>query len=54
MQSAFNSRSNAHVRYLALAQRADNEGYGEIASLFRAIARAEEIHAENHAEVTRE
>lgn len=54
MQSAFNSESNAHVRYLAFAQRADNEGYGEIASLFRAIARAEEIHAENYAEVIRE
>lgn len=51
MQAAFNGESNAHVRYLAFAQRAEAEGYGQVASLFRAAARAEEIHASNHAEV---
>jgi rubrerythrin len=54
METAFNGESNAHVRYLAFAQRAESEGYGEVASLFRAAARAEEIHAENHAQVIRE
>lgn len=54
MQAAFNGESNAHVRYLAFAQRADSEGYGEVASLFRAAARAEQIHAANHAEVIKE
>jgi rubrerythrin len=54
MQAAFSGETNAHVRYLAFAQRADSEGYGEIASLFRAAARAEEIHAANHAEVIKE
>lgn len=53
MQAAFNGESNAHVRYLAFAKQADNEGYGEVASLFRAAARAEEIHAGNHAAVIR-
>ena len=33
--------------------KADAEGYGAVASLFRAAARAEEIHAGNHAEVIR-
>ena len=51
MQTAFNGESNAHARYLAFAVQADKEGYGEVASLFRAAARAEEIHASNHAEV---
>ncbi len=51
LQAAFNGESNAHARYLAFAKKADAEGYGEAASLFRAAARAEEIHAANHAVV---
>lgn len=54
MQAAFNGESNAHARYLAFATQADKEGYGEVASLFRAAARAEEIHAANHAAVIQE
>jgi rubrerythrin len=49
LQTAFNGESNAHARYLAFAEEADKEGYFQIASLFRAAARAEEIHAANHA-----
>ncbi|HEV2116865.1 MAG TPA: ferritin family protein [Terriglobales bacterium] len=51
LQAAFNGESNAHARYLAFAQQADKEGYGKAASLFRAAAKAEEIHARNHANV---
>lgn len=51
LQTAFNRESNAHVRYLAFAKRADEEGYGKVASLFRAAARSEEIHAGNQAQV---
>lgn len=51
LQAAFNGESNAHARYVAFAQKADEEGYPSVASLFRAAARAEEIHAANHAEV---
>ena len=51
MQAAYNGESNAHHRYLAFAKQADAESYGEVASLFRAAARAEEIHASNHAVV---
>ena len=54
LQAAFNGESNAHARYLAFAKKADEEGYGAVASLFRAAARAEEIHANNHAKVIRE
>lgn len=51
LQTAFNGESNAHARYLAFAQKADTEGLPQAASLFRAAARAEEIHAANHAVV---
>ena len=51
LQTAFNGESNANARYLAFAKKANEEGYGEVASLFRAAAKAEEIHARNHAEV---
>ncbi len=51
LQAAYNGESNAHVRYLAFAKKADEEGYAAVANLFRATARAEEIHAGNHAEV---
>jgi len=48
LETAFNGESNAHARYLAFAEKADREGYFQIAGLFRAAARAEEIHARNH------
>ncbi|MBZ5646440.1 MAG: rubrerythrin family protein [Acidobacteriia bacterium] len=54
LQAAFNGESNAHAHYLAFAKKADEEGYGEVASLFRAASKAEGIHAANHARVIRE
>lgn len=54
LQTAYNGESNAHVRYLAFAKKADEEGYKEVARLFRAAARAEEIHRNNHANVIRQ
>lgn len=54
LQEAYAGERNADARYLAFAQRANVEGYGGIASLFRAAARAEEIHAANHASVIQE
>jgi rubrerythrin len=51
MMSAFNGETNANARYLAFAKKADEEGYGKVASLFRAAARAEQVHFERHAEV---
>lgn len=51
LQAAFNGESNAKARYLAFAQKAEAEGYGKVASLFRAASRAEDIHANNHAAV---
>ena len=51
LQTAYNGESNAHVRYLAFAKKAEAEGYLKVAALFRATARSEEIHAKNHADV---
>ena len=51
LQTAYNGESNANVKYLAFAKKADEEGYTKVASLFRAAARAEEIHKNNHSEV---
>jgi len=51
LQKAYDGESNAHARYLAFAKKADEEGYGQVASLFRAAAKAEEIHFNAHAVV---
>lgn len=51
--SAFEGESNAHAKYSAFAVKADAEGLHGAASLFRAAARAEQIHANNHARVIR-
>jgi rubrerythrin len=51
LQTAFNGESNAHARYLVFADKAQQEGYLGVASLFRAAAKAEQIHADNHAVV---
>jgi rubrerythrin len=51
LQAAYDGESNAQARYTAFAAKADDDGYGQVASLFRAAARAEQIHAQNHADV---
>ena len=53
LQAAYEGESNAHAKYTTFAVKADQEGYRDVASLFRAAARAEQIHAENHARVIR-
>lgn len=54
LQVAYNGESNAHVRYLAFAEKAEAEGYKQVATLFRAAAMAEQIHRDNHAAVIRQ
>ncbi|HEY3926942.1 MAG TPA: rubrerythrin family protein [Candidatus Koribacter sp.] len=53
LQTAYDGESNARVRYRLFAVQADLDGYRDVASLFRAAARAEQVHAENHARVIR-
>jgi rubrerythrin len=51
LMTAFDGESNAHAKYTAFAIKADEEELHGAASLFRAAARAEQIHAANHARV---
>jgi len=51
--AAYEGESNAHAKYTAFAVKADAEGWHGAASLFRAAARAEQIHAANHARIVK-
>jgi rubrerythrin len=51
LNAAFDGESNAAARYALFAAKADKDGYHRVGSLFRAAARAEQIHAGNHAKV---
>lgn len=48
LNAAFAGESQANRKYTAFARKADDEGYAQIAKLFRAAAAAEAIHAFNH------
>ena len=48
LEAAFAGESQAHMKYKIFAEKAKEEGYPEVARLFRAISYAEEIHATNH------
>ena len=50
LKAAFAGESQAHVKYMAFAMKAEKEGKPRIANLFRAIAYAELVHAHNHLE----
>lgn len=49
LQTSFNGESNANAKYTAFAAKADEEGYKSVASLFRAAAMSEGIHAKKQA-----
>lgn len=48
LEEAFAGESQANRRYLFFAEKAEKEGYPQIARLFRATAEAETVHARNH------
>jgi rubrerythrin len=48
LMDAFAGESQANRKYLAFAQKAEVEGFKQIAKLFRAAAEAETVHAHNH------
>jgi rubrerythrin len=48
LKEAFAGESQANRRYLAFAKKADQEGYSQVAKLFRAAAEAETVHAHAH------
>jgi rubrerythrin len=51
LKNAFAGESQANRRYLAFARKADEEGFSQVAKLFRAAAEAETVHALNHLRV---
>ena len=48
LKTAFAGESQAHMKYAIFADKAEKEGYPEVARLFRAISYAERVHATNH------
>jgi rubrerythrin len=48
LKEAFAGESQANRRYIAFARKAEEEGFKNLARLFRAIAESETIHALNH------
>ena len=51
LKEAFAGESQANRKYLAFAKKAEEEGYRQVAKLFRAAAEAETVHAHNHLRV---
>jgi len=51
LKDAFAGESQANRRYLAFARKAEEEGFPQIAKLFRAAAEAETVHALNHVRI---
>ena len=48
LKEAFAGESQANRKYLAFAAKADQEGFSQVARLFRAAAEAETVHAHSH------
>lgn len=51
LKAAFAGESQANRRYLAFAKKAEEDGFSNVAKLFRAVAEAETVHANNHLRV---
>lgn len=51
LQNAFAGESQANRKYLAFAKKAQDEGFSQVAKLFRAAANAETVHAHAHLRV---
>ena len=54
MQTAFKSETLSSAKYAAYSKKAEQEGYFQIALLFKAASTAEGIHANNHKSVLQE
>ena len=54
LKAAFAGESQANRRYLYFAQKADIEGYNDVAAVFRSTAEGEPGHAHGHLEFMEE
>lgn len=48
LKEAFAGEAQANRKYTYFAEKAEQDGYPQVAKLFRAVAHAEAIHARNH------
>lgn len=48
LRDALSGESQAHIKYLAFADKAEKENFSNVARLFRANSFAEQVHATNH------
>lgn len=48
LKEAFAGEAKAHVRNLAFAKKAEADGFPQIAQLFKAVAEAERVHADEY------
>jgi len=48
LKEAFAGESQANRKYLAFAKKAEEDGFAQVAKLFRAAAEAETVHAHAH------
>ena len=51
VEAAFVGEAKAYFRLMAFAGKAEEEGYPQVARLFRAVAAAEAVHAASHFEL---
>lgn len=54
LQDAFKGETTASAKYAAYSKKAEQEGYHNIALLFKAASMAENVHANNHKSVLKE
>ena len=54
LQAAFKGETTASAKYAAYSKKAEEEGYHEIALLFKAASVSESVHARNHQAVLAE
>lgn len=54
LKNAFAGESQANRRYLAYSRKAEEEGFLQVAKLFKAAAEAETVHALNHLRIVGE
>ncbi len=48
MKAAFKGETTASAKYAAYSKKAEEEGYHQIALLFKAASKSEKVHANNH------
>ena len=48
LKDALAGESQAHIRYMNFAKKAEEEGYDNVARLFRAASFSEQVHASKH------